>query len=1323
MGRLELFENDKSMKKAMVYSDKIARRSELKMKFILLFLLMGAFMAKANYGYSPNVKISLNLNEVTLLEVFNEIEDKTKFTFFYKNDGINLDRKVTIKIIRKSVPVILDQLFEDNDVVYEIIGKQIIIKKNQEAQISGIVIDNATGEPIPYCNIAVESSFTGTASNELGGFVINVDALPAKLVFSHLNYEKQQLEVSETSDLIIELVPLTNILDEVVVVDSKRGRYGLELARKVFKKADHNSYRRKHAKAFYRQKSKNGDAYSEFSEIIYDIHYTSREPWDWEILEGRYALKPGGAHNINYTLLSRLLTPLQPAVHDIIFPLHHNFESFYDIKVVEHIASGDDEIAVLWFKPKKNLQRKIFDAEMYVNTTSHDILKIVGNITHDNLKLVKLTEKNTSWKDYSISYEIAYKQDSVLKSVIDYVKIEQEFDYYKNDDFESHTSSTSNLTFFEYYTPTTRKKLGRQFRKNKNDWQKLDEIGYNQKFWEDNPIVKRTPVEEEVIESFEKNEAFGSIFLNSKNQLVIMQSDNESDPFLRELDSNVAKYNYHNPVEKVYLHTDRDLFSPGENLWYKAYTVLGERHQFSLASKVLHVDLIGPNNKILVSQTHGLFDGKAIGSIVLPKNLFSGNYQLRAYTNWMRNFDDNFFFTKMVKVIGATDMPLPTQNISDTIDLQFFPEGGHAVAGLMGQVAFKAIGSDGLDRKIRGYVKDSRGKPVVHLGTITRGSGFFYLQPKLGEAYSAILNDGSEYPLPKIMGQGYAMTINNTGLKNIKIKIQATEHLRKRPFYIIGHSNNKKYYQGEFEFKNQETLSFEIPKNGIPSGVLVLTLFDQDKNPWCERAVFINNQQELVINARISPEKISNRNEIAVDINVTDTYGQPISTELSLAVTDEGQVVKNPDSGNILTHLLLQSDIKGHISNPGLLFKDQHRLTLHALDLVMLTHGWRKFPWQEIHEGNLPAKEFDFAKGLTISGQARGGFDKRMKNVDLNVIAKSGDIVGMFSTKTERDGKFIIPDFNFNGTTRIVFNAISSVKKTLNVKVVLDTNKITVPLSHFKSMPTVKDTEAVKEYSDFSATRKNMRLIYDSQNATELEEVVVTKIIEKKIEPSRPSSLGQTPDATLYTKGLRATSITLVDYIRRFASVMVYGSFPRFRVSIRRRGTPLWVLNGVPISKGAPQKVGFVGSITPGPVPLQIATMDLSNVERVEILKGPAAAIWGSRGANGVFLVYTKLGGGSEPVLAPEFDIAGHATEREFYSPNYSIKLDRHSLPDYRATLYWNPSFRTDNNGNARLLFYNSDNAEQIQVAIEGLSMQGVPGAYLKTFGEKEEKL
>jgi len=338
--------------------------------------------------------------------------------------------------------------------------------------------------------------------------------------------------------------------------------------------------------------------------------------------------------------------------------------------------------------------------------------------------------------------------------------------------------------------------------------------------------------------------------------------------------------------------------------------------------------------------------------------------------------------------------------------------------------------------------------------------------------------------------------------------------------------------------------------------------------------------------------------------------------------------------------------------------------------------------------------------------------------MNLRAIVKSEEKCGMFTVKTSNNGRFFIPDFNFRDTTKVTFSAYDRKNRQLNLNVVLDPNIIRHPIPQFKNpSPNNKEIEA---YSTYYSVHQEMSSIYESEKTTKLEEVVVTKKKVEKIATSAPSTFGQTPDATLYTKDTRETSLSLVDLIRRFAGVTVTGSVPNFVVKVRRGGTPLWVLNGVPLSKGGAQGTGLENSLVSAPVPFLIATMDISNVERIELLKGPASAIWGMRGANGVFLVYTKRGGGSELTLSPEFDIIGHATEREFYSPNYSVKLDRHSLPDYRATLYWNPSFTTDRNGNASLHFYNSVNAKQLQVAIEGLSEYGTPGAYLATFKPKD---
>ena len=1184
-----------------------------------------------------------------------------------------------------------------------------------QTAINGKVDDQQTGEPISFCNITDVNSSTGTASNELGEFVISVETLPTKLIFSHIGYAPVELTVTSSEDLTIELLPLTTVLEGVTVTASANNKYALELAKKAFKKANEPTYKSKYGKAFFRQKSKNGAEYSEFSEIIYDIRYNAKGIEDWDILEGRYALRKGGVHNRNYTLLSRLLTPVQPATDDIIFPLHPGQEAYYEIKIINNIISNDHRIAVVWFKPRPSSRTPIFEGEVYIDTKTYDILKVKGKMSRDDLKLVQLMDKNGSWKNYSISYEIAYRPDGEQNPVLDYIKVDNEFDYYKNDSLIFHSSATSTLTFFEHYTPTSKKKLGGQFKGNRSDWQKLDEIGYNRKFWEENPIVKRTPVEKEVIDAFESDQAFGSIFLNSKDQVELVQSAIAGDPFIQELGTSINLYNNYNPIEKVYLHTDNSIFTAGENLWYAGYAVLGAEHNFSSASGMLHVDLIDRKNKILVSQTQALLNGKTSGSIALPSNLTEGTYQLRAYTDWMRNFDHDHFFYKTIKVLNPKKNRV-TEIIDsrDEIDLQFFPEGGHTVVGLTGLVAFKAIGSDGLARKIKGRITDSKGKFTATLNSLTRGSGFFYLKPEAGEQYKAILDDGTVYPIPTALEKGYVMTVNNTNPKSIRVKIQATAFLKDSSFYIIGHIRNKKIYQGRFEFGQRSTVSFEIPKGKIPSGVMTLTLLGTNKKPWCERAIFVNNQDNLVISARVGPAQFGRRDEIRVDIGVSDADGRPVSTELSLAVTDLDQTTKYDSSGNILTHLLLQSDIKGHIASPGLLFRDHERTTVHTLDLVMLTNGWRRFPWRETTEELGANKKFPFTKGLTLSGVARNINNKPLANASLNIVAKTEEQIGMLPAITSTDGTFSIPDFNFRGETELVFNAFRKDERPVDVRVTLDPIKTTVPQSRFMG-PMLTTTTEEGNFSAAADIRKRSDSLFHFNNTTRLDEVVVTENMATNQEPSMPSTLGQTPDATLYTKDTHETGLSLMDFVSRFAGVTVTGSFPYITVSVRGGGAPLWILNGVPVSNS-------LSELKPS-VPNQIASMDISNVQRVELLKGPAAAIWGSRKLPmGSFWFIPKEEGAQKPkqVLSPSLTVVGHAVEKEFYSPKYSTKLEEHNAPDYRSTLYWNSSFTTDENGKASLKFFNSDNAKKLQVAIEGLSIYGTPGTYLRTFDGNE---
>lgn len=810
-------------------------------------------------------------------------------------------------------------------------------------------------------------------------------------------------------------------------------------------------------------------------------------------------------------------------------------------------------------------------------------------------------------------------------------------------------------------------------------------------------------------------ESTAYIFDQDQQQEKVKSKKTSSDPFINQLNTKTDRHNTHNPVEKVFLHYDKNMLATGDILWYSIYVVIGPSHLYTDKSKVIHVDLIGPDGKIAVSQTHALINGRGSGDIKIPKNLAEGSYQLQAYTQWMRNFDTAFFFTETLHILNTQNKQDVLELVEDKIDLQFFPEGGHLVADIASKVSFKAVGGDGLPKIVSGKILNSEGKEIAILKTFDRGSGFFQLTPKKGENYVAELDNGMQYMLPETLNNGYVVTVNNRNRKSIKVTVQASESLRDHTFYILGHMRQRNYFHRKFKFDRDQMFKFEISKDDMPSGVLTLTLFDSNKNPWSERPIFINNEEELFINTKIHSNKFVQRGKVTVVINVKDSKGKPIATNLSLAATDLNQIKKRKGSGTILSHLLLGSEIKGKVTNLGLLFRDQHIKTIQQLDLVMLTHAWRKYNWPEVWNDVKPIKEFEFAEGLKISGKAFNTKNKIMPNATLNVFAKSGEVLGMFVAKTNLDGKFTIPDFNFYGKTDVVFNAYNYKDKPLDVKVSLNQKKEKLPIVPLNS--TVwKQANEIENFEKHSVARKRRRTRLETDGVTKLEEVVVTEKKKKKSRNQTPSALGMEPDAALYTEDHIAMQMVL-DLIRLFAGVTVSGT----RVSIRNGGTPLFVLDGIPLSNGA-TSAGFGSFGAPGAAPSLIANMTTFDVERVEILKGPRAAMWGSRGANGVILIYTKRGEGQRynPIISPGFTISGHAVKKEFYSPKYDVKLDAHDTPDYRATLYWNPSVTTDKEGNASIEFFNSDTAKQIQLSIEGLSHNGIPGAYLETIGENE---
>jgi len=340
-----------------------------------------------------------------------------------------------------------------------------------------------------------------------------------------------------------------------------------------------------------------------------------------------------------------------------------------------------------------------------------------------------------------------------------------------------------------------------------------------------------------------------------------------------------------------------------------------------------------------------------------------------------------------------------------------------------------------------------------------------------------------------------------------------------------------------------------------------------------------------------------------------------------------------------------------------------------------------------------------------------------LTNTTINLVAKSKKSISIHPAKTNNKGEFKIDNIYHFDSTQIAFNGFNSKRTPIDINISLK-----------KQLKSVYTLNTVFHQSKNKYTIQNQgKIIVPKKNLTNLQGLNLTdrtllnevKIKGKaKRKKATRSTYNLEPDVTIFIKD---SDLNFVHVLNRSAGVRVIGGGRNPIVSIRGYGSPLWVVDGVPINafqpppaRDAAPSPTMAGA---GPIPNEIASLNTEDIERMEILKGGKAAIFGGRGNNGVILIYTKIGGNNyKKIISPEFTINGITNKREFYIPKYNVKK---SSSHFYPTLYWNPNIQTDKNGNATFTFINHSNTNQVQIAIDALTNYGIPGSYLKTITNK----
>ena len=809
--------------------------------------------------------------------------------------------------------------------------------------------------------------------------------------------------------------------------------------------------------------------------------------------------------------------------------------------------------------------------------------------------------------------------------------------------------------------------------------------------------------------------------------LTAWQRPPEGDEMLRRLVQAVQVFYQTTHPEKAYLRLDKDVYTAGETIWLAGTVVRADSHRPDTLSRVLHVELLNARNQRVARQQLALTGGFAPGQLVLPDTLPAGHYTLRAYTNWMRNAGPDFFFSRRLAVWPASDPESAAPAVGGRRtapragaaapgaaaappDVQFFPEGGNLVAGVVNTVAFKAIDATGQSLEVSGQVLDEQNQPVVALRSTHRGMGSFLLTPLAGQRYHAQLalpGGPRRVALPAVQASGY--TLHVTSLASSFVVGVGQQASSGGPVVLLAQVRGTVAYVAQGQVTGSTMFTVRIPKTKFPTGIVQFTLFDGQGQPLAERLAFAQNESGLRVS--LTPDRASYgpRQPVRVAVAVADAAGQPVAARLSLAVTDAGVLV--PTAQTLAAHLLLTSDLTGYVEEPGYYFQNPTPETAQHLDLLLLTQGWRRFAWPQVLAGAAnsagakagAAPAFFAEESLSLRGQITQPNGKPAPAAQLTYLqTKPGKV--FLNATADGEGRFLFKGLGGCDTTTLTLQARTA-RGGRNLVVQLDPGpaRPTRRLPPLPAQAPAALAEALTRSQQQRVAERKFRL--DTTKSILLGGVTVRGRKSVVADTRRPYSAGAATVLRLDDMGAaRATGTVLQALQGRIPGVNVIGSEPNIRVQIRGNSTisgsaePLFVLDGVVVPLDA------------------LTAFPASDVETIEVLKDGEAAVYGSRGANGVIAVFTRRG---SPAYKPSSEIApgvlalrlpGYACAREFYVPRYDAASTRKEFPDLRrSTLYWNPAVQTDARGRAELTFFTADAKGNFQFLAEGISGAGQP--------------
>ena len=631
---------------------------------------------------------------------------------------------------------------------------------------------------------------------------------------------------------------------------------------------------------------------------------------------------------------------------------------------------------------------------------------------------------------------------------------------------------------------------------------------------------------------------------------------------------------------------------------------------------------------------------------------------------------------------------------TNDFDVKFFPEGGALINIPHQNVAFKAQGADGFSKEIEGFLFNSKGDTLTNFRSEHNGMGIFTMNPVNNETYYVTVrtNDSitKRFDLPAIEPKGISIAMSHYK-QEIRYEIQKTEATEwPQKLFLLAHTRGK---LAILQPINPKRTFGKMNDSLFTEGITHFMLIDEQGNALSERLVFVPDHKPNQWQITADQPTYGKREKVSLQIAAKDNEGNPVEGTFSVSITDRKSIQPDSLADNILSNLLLTSDLKGYVEDPAYYFLNQDARTLRSIDYLMMTHGWRRHKMENVLR--TPSLNFTnyIEKGQTISGRIMGFFGANVKKGPICVLAPKYNIIA--TTETDEKGQFIV-NTSFRDSTTFLVQARTK-KGFAGVDILMDPPQY--PVATHKA-PYFNGATTFME--DYLMNTRDQYYMEGGMRVYNLKEVTVTAKRE------RPSS------KSIYTGGINTYTVeedrlqgygqTAFDAASRLPSVTITNGS---EIHIRNNSEPAIIVIDDIVYEDASDI---------------LKDIQVSDMSSISLLRGADAVILGPRASGGAVVITLK-----DPRNLPArpaqgiitYTPLGYSESVEFYHPTYDTPEKKNAQrSDFRSTVYWNPELRLDAEGKATIEYYTPDSTAPEDIIIEGVDKNGKVCRILQTINK-----